>query len=195
MTLLFICSVVSNSLQHHVLQHTRLPWPSLPPGICSHSCPLSQWCHPTMSSSPPAHFSCPKYFPASGSFLMSQFFTSGGQSFWAWASVLLMNTQCWSPLGWTGLISLLFKGLSRVFSSTTIQNHQFFGAQSSLWSNSHTHTLLLEKPWLLFCFVFHILKSICLVSVSIHQKISFIRIGTWSFSSQHLGSCPAWWDN
>ena len=118
MTLLFICSVVSNSLQHHVLQHTRLPWPSLPPGVCSHSCPLSQWCHPTMSSSPPAHLSCPKYFPASGSFLMSQFFTSGGQSFWAWASVLPMNIQGWFPWGLTGWISLLSKALSRVFQGT-----------------------------------------------------------------------------
>ena len=115
--------------------------------------------------------------------------------YWSFSFSISPSDEYWFPLGLTRLISLKSKGLPRVFSSTTIQNHQFFGAQSSLWSNSHTHTLLLEKPWLLFCFVFHILKSICLVSVSIHQKISFIRIGTWSFSSQHLGSCPAWWDN
>ena len=118
MRLLFICSVVSNPLQPHVLQHTRLPWPSLSPRVCSHSCPLSQWCHPNISSSV-AHFSsCPNSFPASGSFLMSQFFTSGGQSIWASASVLSKNIQGWFPWGLTGWISLLSKAFSRVFQGT-----------------------------------------------------------------------------
>jgi len=116
MRLLFICSVVSNSLQPHVLQHTRLPWPSLSPGVYSHSCPLSQWCHPTISSSV-AHF-CPKSFPASGSFIMSQFFISGGQIIWASASVLPLNIQGWFPWRLTGWISLLSKALSRVFQGT-----------------------------------------------------------------------------
>ena len=116
MRLLFTCSVVSNSLQPHVLQHTRLPWPSLSPGVCSHSCPLSQWCHPTISSSV-AHF-CPKSFPASGSFIMSQFFISGGQIIWASASVLPINIQGWFPWRLTGWISLLSKALSRVFQGT-----------------------------------------------------------------------------
>ena len=116
MRLLFTCSVVSNSLQPHVLQHTRLPWPSISPGVCSHSCPLSQWCHPTISSSV-AHF-CPKSFPASGSFIMSQFFISGGQIIWASASVLPINIQGWFPWRLTGWISLLSKALSRVFQGT-----------------------------------------------------------------------------
>ena len=118
MRLLFICSVVSNPLQPHVLQHIRLPWPSLSPRVCSHSCPLSQWFHPSISSSV-AHFSsCPNSFPASGSFLMSPFFTSGGQSIWASASVLPKNIQGWFPWGLTGWISLLSKALSRVFQGT-----------------------------------------------------------------------------
>ena len=113
MTLLFICSVVSNSLQHHVLQHTRLPWPSLPPGVCSHSCPLSQWCHPTMSSSITPFSSCPQSFPASGSFPVSWLFISGSRSIRVLdsASVLPVNIQGWFPLGLTGLIFLLPKGL------------------------------------------------------------------------------------
>ena len=137
--LLFSCSVGrSHGLQHslwpHGLQHTRLPCPSPPPRACSNSCPLSQWCHPTMSSSVVPLSSCPQSFPASGSFPMSQFFTSSGQSIGVSAStsVLPMNTQDWSPLGWTGWISLRSKGLSRVFSNTTVQKHQFFWAQLSL---------------------------------------------------------------
>ena len=110
--------------------------PSPTPRIYSNSCPLSWWCHPIISSSVPFS-SCPKSFPASGSFLMSQLLTSGGQSIGASASVLPMNIQDWFPLGWTGWISLQSKGLSRVFSNTTVQKHQFFGAQPSLWSNSH----------------------------------------------------------
>ena len=107
---------MSNSLQPHELQHARLPCPSLSPYVCSNSCPLSQWCHPTISSSVIPFFSCPQSCPASGSFSMSQNFASGGQSIGASASAsdLPMNTQDWSPLGWTGLISLQSKGLSRV---------------------------------------------------------------------------------
>ena len=122
--LLFSLSVVSDSLRSHGLQHARLPCLSPSPGVCSNSHPLSQWCHPTILSSV-TPFSCPQYCPASGSFLMSQFFASGGQSIGvsASASVLPMNIQGWFPLGLTGLISLLSKVLSRVFSSTIIQKH------------------------------------------------------------------------
>ena len=148
----FSHSVVFDSLQPHGLQHARLPCPLLTPRVCSNSCPLSWWCRLTISSSVIPFSSCLQSFPASGSFLMSQLFASGGQSIGvsASASILLMNIQDWSPLGWTGLISLLSNGLSKVFSNTTVQKHQFFSAQLSLWSNSHTHTWLLEKPelWL-----------------------------------------------
>ena len=141
-------SVMSNSLWPHGLQHTRLPCPSPTLGACSNSCPLSRWCHPTISSSVIPFSSCLQSFPASESFPVSQFFASGGQSIGvsASASVLPMNIQDWFPLGWTGWISLQSKGLSRVFSNTTVQKHQFFGAQLSLWFNSHIHTWLLEKP-------------------------------------------------
>ena len=131
----FSCSVVSNSLRPHGLQHSaRPPCPSPTPGACSNSCPLSQWCHPTISSSVVPFSSCLQSFPASGSFLRSQFFASGGQDIGAYASasVLPMNIQVWFPLGLNGLISLLSKGLSRVFSNTTVQKHQFFSAQLSL---------------------------------------------------------------
>ena len=137
---------MSDSLWPRGLQHTRLPCPSSSPRACSNSCPLSQWCHPTSSSSV-AHFSsCPQSFPTSRSFPMS----SDGQSIGASASVLPMNIQDWFPLGLTVLISLVSKGLSRVFSSITVWRHQFFSAQPSLWSNSHIHPWLLEKPslWL-----------------------------------------------
>ena len=131
------CLVVSDSLRLRGLQHTRLPCPSLSPRACSNSCPLNRRCHPTILSSVVPFSSCLQSFPASGSFPMSQFFTSGGQSIGvsASASVLPMNIQDWSPLGWTGLISLQSKGLSRVFSNTTVQKHQFFSAQLSLRSN------------------------------------------------------------
>ena len=130
----FSCSVMSDSLQPHGLQHTRLPCPSLTPGVYLNSCPLSWWCHPTISSSVIPFSSCLQSFPASGSFPISQLFTSGGQSIGvsASASVLPMNTQDWSPLGWTGWTSLQSKGLSRVFSNTAVQKHQFFSAQLSL---------------------------------------------------------------
>ena len=128
--LLFSHWVMSDSLHPHGLQHARLPCPSPTPGACSNSCPLSQWCHPTISSSV-VPFSCLQSFPASGSFPMSQFFSSVGQSIRvsASSSVLPINIQDWFPLGLTGLISLQSKGLSRVFSSTTVQRHQFFGTQ------------------------------------------------------------------
>ena len=126
----------------------RLPCPSLSPGVCSNSCPFSQWCHPTISSSVACFFSCLQSFPASGSFTMSLLFASGSQSIGAsaFASVLPMNIQDWFPLGLTGLISWLSKGLSRVFSNTTVQKYQFFSAKPSLWSNSHIHSWLLVNP-------------------------------------------------
>ena len=129
----FSFSVVSDSLQPHEPQHARLPCPSPTPGACPNSCPLSQWCHPTISSSVIPFSSCPRSFPESGSFPMSQLFASGGQSIGVSAStsVFPMNTQDWSPLGWTGWISLQSKGLSRVFSNTTLQKHPFFGTQLS----------------------------------------------------------------
>ena len=144
----FSRSVVTSSLRPHELQHARPPCPSPTPGVHSNPCPLSQWCHPTISSSVIPFSSCPQSLLASGSFPVSQLFTWGGQSIGvsASASVLPMNTQDWFPLGWTGRISLQCKGLSRVFSSTTVQKHQFFGAQLSSQSNSHIHTWPLEKP-------------------------------------------------
>ena len=146
--LLFSHSVISDSLQPHGLQHTMLPCPSPSPVACSNSCPLSRWCFPTISSSVIPFSSCLQSFPESGSFPMSQFFTSGGQSIGASASVsvLQMNIQDWFLLGLTGLMFLQSKGLSRVFSNTTVQNHQFFGSQLSLQSNCHIHTWLLGKP-------------------------------------------------
>ena len=144
----FSCSVMFNSLRPHEPQHTRPPCPSPTPRVYPNSCPLSPWCHPTISSSIVPFSSCLQSFPASGSFQMSQLFESGGQSIGVSAStsVLPMNTQDWCPLGWTGWISLQSKGLSRVFSNTTVQKHQFFSAQLSSQSNSHIYTWLLEKP-------------------------------------------------
>ena len=122
--------------------------PSPTPGVYPNSCPSSRWCYPAISSSVVPFSSCPQSLPASGSFLMSQLFTWGGQIIGvsASASVLPMNTQDWSPLGWTVWISLQSNGLSRVFSNTTVQKHQFFNAQLSSQSNSHIHTWPLEKP-------------------------------------------------
>ena len=137
----FICSVVSESLTPHGLQHARLPSPSTP-RACSNSCPSSWWCHPTISSSDIPFSSCHQSFPASGSFPMS-LFESGSLSIGASASVLPMNIQDWFPLGLTSLIFLLSEWLSRVFSSTVLK-HQFFGAQLSLWSNSHIRRWVLE---------------------------------------------------
>ena len=156
--ILFSCLVVFDSLWPQGLQHARLPCPSclLPcptSGACSNSCPSSQWYHSTISSSV-TPFSCPQFFPASGSFPMSWLFTSGSQSTGASASVLPMNIQGWFPVGLTSLISLLSKGLSRVFSSTIIQKHQFFSAQTFLWPSSHIHTWLYEKLQLLLIWTF-----------------------------------------
>ena len=144
----FSCSVVSDSLQPHEPQHARPPCPSPTPGVYSNSCPLIQWCQATISSSVIPISSCHQCFPASGSFQMSPFFASRGQSTGVSASVsvLPVNIQDWFPLRWTGWISLQSKGLSRVFSNTTVQKHQFFSAQLSLQSNSHIHTWLLGKP-------------------------------------------------
>ena len=138
----FNCSVMSNILQPHGLQHVKLLCLSPAPEVCLNSCWSSQWCHPTISSFVITFSSCLQSFPTSGSFPRSQFFTSGGRSIGAsaLASVLPMNIQDWFPLGLTGLISLQSKGLLRVFSNTTVQNHQFFSPQLSLWSNSHIHT-------------------------------------------------------
>ena len=142
---------MSDSLQLHELQHARPPCPSPTPGVYSNSCTFSWWCHPTTSSSV-VPFSCLQSFPASGSFPKCGLFTSRSQRIGASvsASVLPMNIQGWFPLGLTSLISLLSRGLSRVFSSTTVWEHQFFGAQFSLWSNSYIRTWLLEKTqfWL-----------------------------------------------
>ena len=144
----FSHSIMSNSLRPHGLQHTRPSCPSPTPRVYSDSCPSSQWCHSTISSSVVPFSSCLLSFPASGSFPMNQFFILGGLSIGisASTSVLPMNIQDWFPLGLTGLIFVLSKGLSRVFSNTTVQKHLFFGTQLSLWSNSHIHTRLLEKP-------------------------------------------------
>ena len=144
----FSHSVMSNSLRPHESQHARPPCPSPTPRVHSNSCPLSRWCHPAISSSVVPFSYCPQSLPASGSFPMSWHFTSGSQSIEvsASASVLTMNTQDRSPLGWTGGISLQSKRLSRVFSNTTVQKHQFFGAQLSSHSNSHIHMWWLEKP-------------------------------------------------
>ena len=145
---LFSCSVVSYSLQHHGLQHASITRPSLFPWVCSNSCPLSWWCYLTISSSAGCFPFCPQSFPASGSFPVNWFCASGVQSIGAsaLASVLLLNIQGWFSLGLTGLISLQSKRPSKVFTNTTVQKHQFFGTQPSLWSNSHIHTWVLEKP-------------------------------------------------
>ena len=143
----FSHSVVSDSLQPHESQHTRPPCPSPTPGVHSDSHPSSQWCHPTISSSVVPFSSCPQSFPASESFPMSQLFPWGGQSTGVsdLASFLRKKSQDWSPSEWTGWISLQSKEFSRVFSNTTVQKHQFFGAQLSSQSKSHIHTWLLEK--------------------------------------------------
>ena len=144
--LLLSGQVGSGSLWLPELQHTRLPCPSLSPGVCSNSCPLSPWCHLTISSSVVSFSSCPQSFPSSGSFPMSLLFASGGHNIGASASVLLMNIQGWFPLGFTGSISWVSKGLLRDLFSTAVQKHQFFIAQPSLWYSSHIHTWLVEKP-------------------------------------------------
>ena len=140
----FSCSIMSDSLLPHGLQHARPSCPSPTPGVHSDSCPLSWWCHPAISSCVVPFTSCPQSLPASGSLPMSQLFTWGGQSIGVSAStsVLPMNIQDWSPLRWTGWTSLQSKGLSRVFSNTTVQKHQFFGALHSFLLKCY----LLRKP-------------------------------------------------
>ena len=137
-----------DSLQCHEQEHTSLPCPWPVSRACSHSCPSSQWCCPTISSFIVPFSSCLQSFPTSGSFQMSQCFTPGGQSIRvsASASILPMNIQDWFPLGWTGWISLQSKGLSTVFSNITVQKHQFFGPQLCIWSNTHIHTW--KNQWL-----------------------------------------------
>ena len=142
------CSVVSDSLQPHGLQHARLPCPSPTPGACLNSCPSSRWCHPAITSFVVPFSSCLQSLPASGSSQLNQFFASGGQSIGvsASASVLPMDIQDWFPWGLTCSISLQSKELSAVFSNTTVQKHQFFSAQLSSQPNSHINTWLLKKP-------------------------------------------------
>ena len=144
----FSHSVMSNSFRPHESQYARPPCPSPTPGVHSDSRPLSSWCHPALSSSVAPFTSCPQSFPASESFPVSQLFASGGQSIGvsALASFLIKKSQGWSPSERTGWISLQSKGLSRVFSNTTVRKHQFFSAQLSSQSNSHIHTWSLEKP-------------------------------------------------
>ena len=144
----FSHSVVSDSLRPHGLHHDRPLCPSPTPEVYPNSCPLSEWCHSTISSSVVPISSCLQSFPASGSFPMSQFFASGGQSIGALAPapVLPVNIQDWFHIGLTCLSSLQSKGLSRVFSNTTVQKYHFFSTKLSFWSSSHIHTCLLEKP-------------------------------------------------
>ena len=144
----FSCSVMSDSLRSHESQHARPPCPSPTPGVHSNSRPSSQWCHPAISSSAILFSSCPQSLPASESFPVSQFFSWGGQSTRAsaLASFLPKKSQRWSPSEWTGWISLQSKGLSRVFSNTTVQKNQFFSTQPSSQSNSHIYTWPQEKP-------------------------------------------------
>ena len=162
--LFFSHSVVSNSSWPHGLQHTRLPCPSPSPGACSNSCPLSQWYHPIILSSVIPFSSCLQSFPASGSFLISQLFTTDGQSIGVYESVLSMNIQDWFPIGLTGLISLLSKGLSRVFSNTTVQKYHslalcfLYGpsltSTHDYWKNysfAYTHLCWQSSFWFLIC--------------------------------------------
>ena len=148
--LLFSCSVVSDSLRPHELQHARLPRPSLSPGVGSNSRPLSRWCHPTISSSVIRFCSCLMSFPTSGSFPVSRLFESGGQSIRASvsASVLPVNIQGWFPLGLTGVIALLCEGLSRAFSNTTVQRHQFFGTQLQVLITVEKKVIISLMPFL-----------------------------------------------
>ena len=181
------CSVMTDSLGPHGLQHARLPCPSPSLGACSNLYPLRQWCHPTILSSV-IPFSCLQSFPASGSFLMSQLFASGGQSIRASASasVLLMNIQDWFPLELSGLMSLQSKGLSRVFSNATVQKHQFFGIQPSLWSSSHIHTWLPRKniPLIIWNFVSKVKRDVLFAENHITSLF-------WLEITNHLPSCKS----
>ena len=179
----------------------RLPCPPLSPWVCSKSCPSSQWCHPAISCSVVPFSSCPQSLPASGFFPMSQFFASGGQSIGvsASASVLPLNIQGWFPLGWTGWISLQSKGLSGVFSNTTVQKHQFLSTQPSLWSSSHIYKWLLEKPllWLYtslpakWCLCFLILSRFVMLFLlrSKQLLVSWLQSPSADFGAQENKIC------
>ena len=179
----FSHSVVSDSLRPHESQHARPPCPSPTPGVYSNSRPSSRWCHSTISSSVVPFSSWPQSLPASGSFPMSQLVAWGGQSIGvsASASVLPINAQDWSPLGWTDWISLQSKGLSRVFSNTIVLKHQFFGAQLSSQSNSHIHTWPLEKPYpwrdgpllAIMSLLFDMLSSLVIIFLPWSKQASF----------------------
>ena len=165
-TLLCYCCSITKlclSLRSRGLQHAQLSCPSLSPGACSNSCLLSRWCHPTITSSIVLFSSHLQSFPASGSFPVSQLLASDGQSIGvsALVSVLPMNIQGWFPLGLTGLISALSKGLSRIFSSSKVWKHQFFSTQPSVWSNSHIHTWLSVPTESLFSILLFTLSGAC----------------------------------
>ena len=208
MVVQFSRSVVSDSLWPHESQHTRPPCPSPTPGVHPNPCPLSRWCHPAISSSVIPFFPCPQSLPASESFPMSQLFTWGGQSTGvaASASVLLKNTQGWSPLEWTGWISLQSKGLSRVFSNTTVKKHQFFSAQLSSQLLVHILTACSQhywnviKNWHSFKPT-HILE--CCLCIRISQfhpcwRVFFpfeLLILYWGINSVVIVSCEQWRDS
>ena len=179
------CSVMSDSLRLCGLQHARPPCPSPTPGVYSSSCPLSWWCHPTISTSV-VPFSYLQSFPASGSFQKSQFYTSGDQSIGVSASVsvLPMNIRVWFPLGLAGWISLQSKRLSRIFSNTTVQKHQFFSPQLSLPSNSHIHTWL----WMNFIYSQTTLKIKKTCNILQHT-IALTNLG-WEWLPESNHSCP-----
>ena len=168
-----------DSLWPHELQHARLPCPSLSPGVCSNSCPLSQWCYLIISSSAVFFYFCLQSFPASESFPMSRLFTSGGQRIGASASAwaLSMTIQVWFPLGLTGLIFLMSKGLSRVLSRTTIQKYQLFGAQFSLWTNSDNPYTTTGKTIALIIWMF-----LCNLLKWVYYWSSSIRILIYPFT-------------
>jgi len=179
----FSCSVMSDSLQPHESQHTRPPCPSPTPRVHSHSHPSSQWCHPAISSSVVPFYSCPQFPPASGSFPISQHFEWGGQSTGvsALVSFLPKKSQGWSPSEWTGWISLQSKGLSRVFSITTVQKHQYFSTQPSSQSNSHTGKTIALTRWIFVGKVISLLLNmlsrlvITLLPRSKHLLISWLQ--------------------
>ena len=168
---------MSDSLQPHESKHVRPPRPPPTPRVHSNSRPSSRWCHPAISSSGVPFSSCPQFLPASGSFPMSQLFASGGKSIGvsASASVLPMNTQDWSPSEWTGWIFLQSKGLSRVFSSTTVQKHQFFGTQLSSQSNSHIHIPLTRRTFVgkVMSLLFNMLSRLVITLLLLNFMVSW----------------------
>ena len=175
---------MSNSLRPEGLQDTRLPCPSPTPGACSNSCPSSGWCHPTISSLVIPFFHL-QSLPTAGSFQMSQLFTWGGQNIGASTSASVLPIQDWLPLGSANLISLQSKGLSRIFSNTTVQKNQLFSVQLSLWFNSRIHTWLLEKTYLLlsyiYIYIYKIYRNTCVC------VCSFCNICCCAFASLLIG--------